>query len=197
MSHYILFNPLAGHGDCDEKLTKLKSFLDGECVECDMTKLDGITDLVAKLERDDDIIISGGDGTLNRFINAVDCDAIENDVWYYGSGSGNDFLHDIGGKIGDAPIKINEYLKNLPEVEIKDDKKRCLNGVGLGVDGAVCRGIEEFKAKTNKKKANYTNISLDQLLCKYKRPTGRVTVDGVTYIGAHIQGLGCSLFKFE
>jgi len=24
-----------------------------------------------------------------------------------------------------------------------------------------------------------------------------VTVDGVTYIGAHIQGLGCSLFKFE
>ena len=24
-----------------------------------------------------------------------------------------------------------------------------------------------------------------------------VTVDGVTYIGAHVQGLGCSLFKFE
>lgn len=179
MSHYILFNPLAGHGDCDEKLTKLKSFLDGECVECDMTKLDGITDLVAKLERDDDIIISGGDGTLNRFINAVDCDAIENDVWYYGSGSGNDFLHDIGGKIGDAPIKINEYLKNLPTVEVNGKAYRFINGVGYGIDGYCCEVGDKLKSEN--KAVNYTSIAIKGLLFHYKPTNATVTVDGVTH----------------
>ena len=179
MKHYILYNPLAGHGDCDEKLAKLKSFLDGECVECDMTKLDGAAELVSKLERDDDIVISGGDGTINRFINAVDCDKITNDILYYGSGSGNDFLHDLGGKSGDAPIKVNEYLKNLPTVDVKGKTYRFVNGIGYGIDGYACDVGDKLKEKN--KAVNYTAIAIKGLLFAYKPTNATVTVDGVSH----------------
>ena len=55
---------------------------------------------------------------------------------------------------------------------------------------------DEQRAASDKK-VDYTGIAIKGLLFHYKPTNATVTVDGVTYIGAHIQGLGCSLFKFE
>ena len=178
MKYYILYNPLAGHGNCNEKLTKLKSYLSGECVERDVTALD-VPSFLSELAPEDDIVISGGDGTINRFVNTVDCDKLENDIWYYGSGSGNDFLHDIGGKSGDAPIKINEYLKNLPTVEVQGKTYRFVNGVGYGIDGYCCEIGD--KLKEEHKEVNYTAIAIKGLLFHFKPTNATVTVDGETH----------------
>ena len=43
------------------------------------------------------VIISGGDGTLNRFINDTINLSLSHDIYYYASGSGNDFLRDEMG----------------------------------------------------------------------------------------------------
>ena len=179
MIHYILYNPLAGHGDCKAKLEKLKSFLSGKCVDCDVTKIQNFDDFISGLEPDDDIVISGGDGTVNRFVNAVDCDNLKNDVLYYGSGSGNDFLHDIGKAPGDAPFKINEYIVNLPTVDVNGKTYRFVNGIGYGIDGYCCEVGDKLKSQN--KKVNYTSIAIKGLLFYYKPSNATVTVDGVSH----------------
>lgn len=179
MRHFILYNPLAGHGDFNEKLSKLKGFLSGECVDCDITKVDSYADFVAGLSSDDVIVISGGDGTLNRFVNAVDCDNLKNDVLYYASGSGNDFLHDLGKTVGDGPFKINDYIVNLPTATVKGKTYRFINGIGYGIDGYCCEVGDKLKEKN--KAVNYTNIAINGLLFHYKPTNATVTVDGKSY----------------
>ena len=130
MRNYVLYNPMAGHGDYDEKLINLKSYLEGDVVEFDITKLDNYKEFFASVTNEDRIIISGGDGTINKFVNTVDVEKISCDIFYYASGSGNDFLHDLGKEVGDKPVKINEYLVNLPTVEVNGKIYRFVNGVG-------------------------------------------------------------------
>jgi diacylglycerol kinase family enzyme len=178
MKNYILYNPLAGHGDCNEKLSKLKGFLQGDVVECDVTK--SYDNLWDNLLPDDKIVISGGDGTLNKFINEVNTDSIENDILYYGSGSGNDFLHDLGREPESEPFKINQYLKNLPTVTIKGKTYRFLNGIGFGIDGYCCEVGDKIKA-TSDKPVNYTAIAIKGLLYAFKPVKAKVTVDGQSY----------------
>ena len=179
MKHYILYNPLAGHGGFTEKLVELKKHLNGECIDFDITKLDGYADLLTKLEGDDDIIICGGDGTLNKFINSVEVEEIKNDILYYGSGSGNDFLNDLGKKVGDAPFKVNKYLVNLPSVVVQGKKYRFLNGVGYGIDGYCCDVGDQLKSES--KKVDYTAIAIKGLLFHFKPRNAHVVVDGKNY----------------
>ena len=180
MRNYVLYNPMAGHGDCDEKLGKLKSCLEGEIVEFDLTKLEDADEFFKSLSSDDRIIISGGDGTINKFVNSVDTDSVCCDIYYYGSGSGNDFLHDLGKSIGDEPVKVNEYLKNLPTVEVEGNTYRFVNGVGYGIDGYCCEVGDKIKATSNKP-VNYTSIAIKGLLFHFKPRGATVTVDGKKY----------------
>ena len=179
MKYYILYNPLAGHGSHDEKLGTLKSYLKGECIEYYVTDIADYHQLLSTLEADDKIVISGGDGTLNRFINAVDPDLITNDVLYYASGSGNDFLHDLDKKPGCEPFKINRYLKNLPTVTVKGKTYRYINGIGYGLDGYCCEEGDRLKAAN--KKVDYTMIAIKGLLFSYKPRNATVVVDGKEY----------------
>ena len=138
MIYYILYNSLAGHGGFAHKLDQLKKDLGGECLDYDVTKLGSYDELIEKLNDDDVIVLCGGDGTLNNFVNSVDVTAINNDILYFASGSGNDFLNDIGKENLGKPFKINKYLVDLPTVTVKGKKYRVVNGVGYGLDGYCC-----------------------------------------------------------
>ena len=154
MRYYILFNPLAGHGNHEEDLLKLEKQLSGELIRKNMTEIESYKDFLLALDRDDKIVICGGDGTLNKFINAVDTDALTNEVLYYAIGSGNDFLHDIDGQTKDTPFVINEYLKELPTVTVNGMTYKFLNGIGYGIDGYCCEVGDKLKAAN--KSVNYT-----------------------------------------
>ena len=179
MKYYILYNPLAGHGNQEEKNSALKAHLDGECVECDVTGIKDYREFVASLDKDDKIVISGGDGTINRFVNSVDTDNIDNDILYYASGNGNDFLHDLGKEPGAAPFKINQYLKSLPTVTVKGKTYKFINGVGFGIDGYCCEVGDKLKAES--KKVDYTAIAIKGLLYAFKPKNATVSVDGKEY----------------
>lgn len=177
MRHFILYNPTAGHGHEDDEIKILKSDIGGECILLDVTKEGGYAKDLADLQADDVVTVSGGDGTLNKFINTVDIDNIPCDVYYYGSGSGNDFFHDItDGKFSDKPVKINKYIKGLPTVTVNGKDYRFINGIGFGIDGYCCEVGDEKKEKGEA--VNYTAIAIIGLLFKYKRRNAKVTVDG-------------------
>lgn len=179
MKHFILYNPLAGHGRRDEIPHHLHRDIQGECVMIDVTMPGGYADKLSSLAPDDVITISGGDGTINKFINAIDPDSIPCDVYYHASGSGNDFLNDISDCSGEEFIKLNPYLKNLPTVIVNGESHRFINGIGFGLDGYACQRGDELKAAG--KKVNYTMIAVFGLLFKFKPRNARVTIDGREY----------------
>lgn len=178
--YVVLFNPYAGNGNGEAEAKHLSTlFPDAALRFVRMTDIDDYKDVFSSLADGEKIILCGGDGTLNRFINDTESLILPSDILYYGVGSGNDFLHDLGKKKGAAPFCIDDYIKDLPIVTVKGKNYRFLNGIGYGIDGYCCEEGDRLRAVTEKP-INYTKIAIKGLLGKY-HPTGaRVTVDGVT-----------------
>lgn len=179
---YILYNPMAHQGNND-----LNIVLKGETVDkpeikkIDITALN-VAEFVKELTEKDRLLIRGGDGTLHYFANQARGVEFPCRVFMIRSGTGNDFLNDIGQMNSADLIDIRDMLRDLPTVTFNDKELCFINGVGLGIDGAVCREVEAFKAKHPDKKANYTAIAAKELGFKYNRPSARITVDGVTRV---------------
>lgn len=177
---YVFYNPLAGNGISEKDLLPLKAFLNDEVVFCNMTKSETYEEKLFSLKPDDYIIICGGDGTLNRFINVTDGIKLKNEIFYYPCGTGNDFARDVGKDFGDPPFNITKYIKGLPYAEVKSRKYRFLNGIGYGIDGYCCEVGDELK-KHSDKPVDYTSIAVKGLLFHYKPTVATVTVDGVIH----------------
>ncbi len=178
---YIRYNPKAGSGDGEQRAQAVGAqYFDGKDVSyVDITKEADSKAFYTSLAADDIVVVCGGDGTLNHFINdTYDLD-IKNDVYYYAVGSGNDFLRDIE-KQKEVPFKVNEYVKNLPAVIVNGKKYHFVNGVGFGIDGYCCEVGDIERAKG--KKPNYTSIAISGLLFHYKPTTAKVTVDGEEFV---------------
>ncbi len=179
MKYYVLFNPLAANGSSVEKAKALAGKLDAESELFDITGIKSYADFFAGLENDDVVVLCGGDGTINRFVNDNEGVDIKNDVLYYPLGTGNDFLKDIE-KDGSAPFSIKEYIKDLPTVEVKGNVYRFINNVGFGIDGYCCEVGDELRKKSDKP-VNYTSIAIKGLLFHFKPANATICVDGKEY----------------
>lgn len=178
MKTYILYNPFAGVGKGKEKSEKLLSTLKGEVILQDMTTIKDYKTFFAPLSSEDKVILCGGDGTLNRFVNETADTEIPCELLYYATGTGNDFLKDIEKKADDMPFPVTQYLRDLPTVEVNGNTTRYLNGIGFGVDGYCCEVGDQLKEKNPSKPVNYTNIAIKGLLVHYKPTNAIITVDG-------------------
>jgi len=190
MKNYILFNPLAGNGSCKAKTEAIITDNDSESVYYDVTSTDSYAQLLKNIEKDDKIIICGGDGTLNRFVNGIDGLGITNDILYFAAGSGNDFLHDIGEKPSEKPIKINSYIENLPTLYVGDKSYKFVNGIGFGLDGYACAECNRLR-KEKGKKASYAMVALKGLLGAYTPVTAKVTVGNQVYTYKRVWMASC------
>ena len=181
MNYQILFNPYAGNGRGEAEAQKLSAHLtDGGLVYHNMTEIKSYASFFETLSGEDILVIAGGDGTLNRFVNDTDGLTCPVPVWYYATGSGNDFWCDLGRKKEDPPVCIDPYLKNLPTVTVKGKRYRVLNGVGYGIDGYCCEVGDRLRA-SSAKKINYTSIAIKGLLFHFRPVHATVTVDGVAH----------------
>ncbi len=175
--YHVLYNPHAGNGHGTEDTMKLKDIMkDDELVFCDMTTIESYKTFFASLAEDDRVIVAGGDGTLNRFINDTDGLSLCHDVYYYATGSGNDFWHDLGFQKGDPPVCVNDYIKDLPVATVNGKSYRVLNGVGYGIDGYCCEVGDKLRNIPGKK-INYTSIAIKGLLFHFHPVNATVTVD--------------------
>ena len=181
MKYTVLFNPNAGNGTGAAEAEKLRDILKGdELTFTDITSLNGYAEFLAGLSDDERLVLAGGDGTLNRFINETDGLDVGRDVYYFAAGSGNDFAHDLGKAKDDAPFVITEYLKDLPTVTVNGKAYKFLNGVGYGIDGYCCE-VGDKQRETSDKPVNYTAIAIKGLLFYFKPCNAKITVDGVEH----------------
>ncbi|MBE6926843.1 MAG: diacylglycerol kinase family protein [Ruminococcaceae bacterium] len=175
---YVIYNPLAGNGNAEEDAKLLQMVLDEDMEYYDMTRITNYAAFLSGMEKDDYLVIVGGDGTLNRFVNDTNGIDISQEIFYFPSGSGNDFARDVG--TNGNPVVITQHLKNLPSVEVNGKRYRFINGVGFGIDGYCCQVGDKLK-KTPGKKVDYTAIAIKGLLFHFAARNAKVTVDGKEY----------------
>ena len=180
MSCYVLFNPHAGSGINIDGVKHLSELYNCEVVYKDITEIADYKEFFSGLEADDLVVLCGGDGTLNRFVNDTADIDIPCELLYCALGSGNDFMRDIGKKPSDAPFSLKEYITDLPMAEVKGKTYRFINNVGFGIDGYCCQVGDELK-KSSTKPVNYTAIAIKGLLFHYKPTGATVNVDGKKY----------------
>ena len=179
---YVLYNPHSGNGAGKAKAEALQSNYDKEIVMADITKVCAdYKSFFESISPEDEIIISGGDGTLNRFVNDTEGLDYPNDVLYYATGTGNDFLRDMGKEEGCAPFSIKETIADLPIATVNGKEYRFFNAIGYGIDGYCCEVGDRLRAKNDGKPINYTKIAIMGLLFHYKPKNAVVTVDGVVH----------------
>ncbi len=167
---YYLYNPRANNGrKPDVNGAELK----------DATRLD-YKKFFGSLAEEDEVVLIGGDGTLNYLINHVDTDKLKNKISIIGNGSGNDFLNDINSSSG-RETEVNKYLKGLPTVTVKGRTCRFINNMGFGIDGYVSEKADAERRKKRGKQINYTKIALKGLFYDFKPCSVLLEVDGRRY----------------
>ncbi len=178
---YLLQNPLSTNAlspaELKHKLREIDNSKELKIINVvELTDKKAFFDL---LNKEDDVVICGGDGTLNHLINDYDFSNFKNSIYIYKFGNGNDFLRDVNS-FKENMILINPYLVNNPTVIIDNKKYKFINGIGFGIDGLVCVESDRLKEQ-GKKDINYTTLSIKLLLNKFKKVNAHVEVDGKVY----------------
>lgn len=177
---YVLYNPLSGNGNGEEDARILEVILPEPVYFFDMTRITNYAVFLGGMEQGDTIMIAGGDGTLNRFVNDTAEIDIPQEILYFPVGTGNDFAREFGKQEYGGPFPITEYLKDLPIVSVKGKTYRFLNGVGFGIDGYCCEEGNKLRQIPGRK-VNYTAIAMKGLLFHFAARDAKVTVDGQEY----------------
>ena len=178
--YYILYNSLSGN----KQGLEYSRLLLGNHVPTDaqmvgLSSIKSYADFWSTIDLENDtVILSGGDGTINRFVNENVGLTLPKNLFYFAAGSGNDFKKDVADD-DTALIPLHKYIKDLPTVTVNGKTSYFINGIGYGIDGYCCEEGDKIKAKSNKP-VNYTAIAIKGLLFFFKPTNAKVTVDGVT-----------------
>ena len=174
---YLLYNPLSGMNNQSYEDASAYAVVENLPTKLvDLTKIHKLSDFFEILEPYDDVVLFGGDGTLNEVVNELYGCSIKNDIYYYPSGTRNDFARDVGGPYFNSTVQINDYIKDLPTVTVNGRTSKFINGVGYGIDGYCCEVGDKLKSEA--KQPNYTTIAIKGLLFHFKPVNATVTVDG-------------------
>lgn len=181
MTTTVLYNPYANNNRAAEQAKKLQEVLPEDKLEfLDLTTLEDVPAYVMSRPEDERIILAGGDGTLNRFVNDLGDRPLTRPLDYYPAGSGNDFMTDIKDKEPGPIVRLNPHLEQLPTVTVNGKIYRFLNGIGYGIDGYCCEVGDKLKA-TSDKPVNYAGIAIKGLLFHYHPTQATVIADGVEH----------------
>ncbi len=166
----IVVNPKAGKGNFQYKIEALSLHLQKSEVrflEYFTQPTKGTSHLSNFLKENStitDIVIIGGDGTINMCINALP--HFNFTISIVNNGTGNDSVKNIYPK-----KSLSEQIKSVTEGKIRTiDLGKCngryfLNGVGIGFDGLIVKKMESQKGK---KKGLWAYLSIVLLLLPRK-----------------------------
>ena len=180
---HVLINPLSNNKKGIKGKTQLDAYLEGKKFKYyNVTELKHEKEFYEDLPADDEIIIAGGDGTLNHFINDIGDRKLTQKVYMLFCGTGNDFFNDVrdkGVQLPNGLVPMNQYLESLPTVTVNGMTRKFINGIGYGIDGYCCEEGDKIR-QTSFKPVDYSKIAIQGLLGGYKPRNAKITVDGVT-----------------
>jgi len=182
---YVLYNPLADNGGGKVNAEKIRELMPSEEPEfLDITKTDTVK-FLTDVSTDNRVIVSGGDGTIHYLVNQLGGNIPEHPIYYYPTGSGNDFTADVRGGNKNELLLLDPYIKNLPTVRVSGRELLFLNGVGYGIDGYCCEEGDKQRQKSDKP-INYAAIAVKGMLFNFKPRDAVIVVDGVKHEYKHV-----------
>ena len=178
--YYILYNTLSANKQgLEYSKLLLGNMVPEDAQMVNITSVKGYAEFWATIDLENDtVILSGGDGTINRFVNENVGLTLPKNLFYFAAGSGNDFKKDVAGE-STSLIPLHKYIQDLPTVTVNGKTSYFINGIGFGIDGYCCEEGDKLKAKSDKP-IDYTSIAIKGLLFHFKPRNAKVTVDGVT-----------------
>ena len=137
--YHIIVNPVAGKRKAFKNLKKVESLLNARGVSYQTHKTGGVHDaeyIARKLteEGENEIIVLGGDGTLNEVLNGISDPSVCK-LGLVPSGTGNDFASHMGIPL-DPEAAILRIIEGeaMPVDYIDVSGTRSMNVAGLGID---------------------------------------------------------------
>ena len=151
--YHIICNHTSGRDKKKIKIiNEVKSYLDKEEIEYlwHETEYQGHPSIIAKEIENEynsgNIIVIGGDGTLNEVLRGID-DPSKFNFGIVPTGSGNDFAQNIGINPKEVTKNIERIVKgNASKIDyIKVNDTKCINIIGTGIDVLVLQKFEKHK----------------------------------------------------
>ena len=84
---YILYNPISGHGAAKTLAENYQITLSENSILIDMTSPEQMQMLFEQITPENSIVLFGGDGTLNCFLNDVRDKNLQNEIYLFGAGT--------------------------------------------------------------------------------------------------------------
>ncbi len=174
--YIILYNPLSKNKKAKRTTKKVVDAFKKEKVPFrlkSLLKIKDIEDYIKKTPKNIKILLLGGDGTINTFINKTFNLAIENEIYLKGNGSGNDFLRSLKRQ---KPTK-----QAIMRLTYNDKNRYFMNGSGFGLDGQIAHLVNQSVRKNRFNyfvntlksfftfKPKYTEVSIDSKLYTFKK----------------------------
>ncbi len=163
MKRFVIVNPNAGGGKCKRDWQAIKKILDGTGLIYDyqltIRPFHAMVITRAKIrEGYREIIIVGGDGTLNEVINGIfaqkELDPLEMTIGMIPVGTGNDWCRMFGipleyNKAITTLLKRNTFVQDVGKVYFRKKQHPCkryfINIAGIGFDAVVAKRGNELK----------------------------------------------------
>ncbi|MCK9330224.1 MAG: diacylglycerol kinase family protein [Candidatus Cloacimonetes bacterium] len=182
---YVLFNALANNGRGEKEA---RAWADAHKVEGNFVSVVGL-DVKAffdNLKAEDEVILTGGDGTVNHFANDMYGYEFKNILYYAKCGCGNDFYKDVEAHAVDGKVDLRPFIKDLPLVTVNGISRRFVNGIGYGIDGDTCLVGDNMRKEDPNAVIDYTKIAIGLLLGKFNTKNAVINVDGKESRHEHI-----------
>lgn len=169
--YIILHNPLSKNKKSKKATKKIVDVLKKKHVSFRLKSLLKVEDIAGYLEKNPatHIILVGGDGTVNAFINRSFRLSSQTPVFLRGSGSGNDFLRTLK--------KVHPHKQAIYKITFDDLSHYFINGSGMGIDGEIAHLVNQ---SIKKKRRNYLTNTLKSFL-NFKPTTLDVIIDDTPY----------------
>lgn len=180
--NYIIYNPSAGDGNGKEE-AEILYVVYPDSILININRIRDYRIFLSGMDTSDRVILCGGDGTLNRFVNSSKDIDIKSEIYFYSAGNGNDFVQDLGKDKGCTPdFEIYPYIKELPSVRINGEQRLFINGIGYGMNGFCMKTSD---ADSRSRRQNRFSSKVDAVrgfLFQYKPIDMTITMDGKSYI---------------
>ena len=192
--YYILYNPTSSDGKAIKKITKLFNDLSklDDCYKLNIFEILGKEIIFLKsLTKEDIIYLCGGDGTLNHFLNSVDEEEFECQIFFYSCGNGNDFKRDYKHE---KFVNLAETRKHISKCYLNGNEKHYFaNGIGIGIDSQVCRSKNQFSFTGSRK--NYFGLTFSSFK-KFRPFNLNIEIDGELHTYNNVWTMICNNGKY-